>query len=599
MAAIFAVTAFFGASEPAAAQQGFGNFFGYQAKKRHKRRAVRRHRRSSHGHKSAEKKDAKKTTKPTGPVYVVVSIGDQHINVYDATGRIARSPVSTGVRGRDTPQGVFSVIGKERHHYSNLYGGAPMPWMQRITWSGVAMHAGHVTGRPASHGCIRLPYSFAPKLWRMTKMGARVLVVRKDTKPQEISHSFLPLPTMQSSPLAADSEQASRMPESRIELASMGTPSHVATANSSVLAPTLLNPIAYAAALRKRAKADRAAAKQAAKETLEAAQAAGADARQAEADVRTGANDVRNAEAGLSRAEADLSKAKAELRTAEADLKAAKAQATQLAALVVPLPVAKDADARATAKVEAITADAEKAAAEAQKGAADAGKTLAAAQKKAESAATAKTAAKSELIRARAALDEAQRREAVKTPAAFAAVQKWKAAEAASKAAAKTLKEAKRRRKPVSVFISKKEGRVFIRQDWKEVYEAPVTIRDPERPLGTHVYIAVAAEPDGSAMRWSALSVPPEKHRSSGRHNHKNKLKKKSSNDGPELPLAKADAETHGPETAAGALDRIELPEEARQRISELLWTGASLIVSDHRRSYEMSEYSDFIVLTR
>ena len=163
-----------------------------------------------------------------------------------------------------------------------------------------------------------------------------------------------------------------------------------------------------------------------------------------------------------------------------------------------------------TAETEKITADVEKAAADAQKAAVDAEKDLAAAQKTAESAATAQTAARSELVRARAALEEARNREAVKTPAAFAAVQVWKAAVAASEAAAETLKEADRRLEPVSVFVSKKEGRIFIRQDWKEVYEAPVTIRDPDRPLGTHVYIAVAAEPDGSAMRWSAISVPPE-----------------------------------------------------------------------------------------
>ena len=471
--------------------------------------------------KTADKKEeTKKENGPTGPVYIVVSIGDQQISVYDANGRIARSSVSTGVRGRDTPKGVFSVIGKERFHRSNLYGDAPMPWMQRITWSGVAMHAGHVTGRPASHGCIRLPYSFAPQLYKMTKMGARVVVARKDTIPFEISHSFLPLPTMQPAPASA--QQASRAPKSPIELASMETPAHIDVATAALsgeadgdmLQPKLLNPIAYAAALKERAKADKKAANEAEKVALAAAQAAGVEARQAEADVRTGEKDMRNAEAGLSKAEADLSKAKSELSTAEADLEAAKAKAAELSALAVPLPVASDADAQATAKVEKITAAAEKAAAEAVKAAADAEKGLAAAQKKAENAATARTAAKSELIRARAALEMATARERKKTPAAFRAVEVWKAAVAASKTAAKTLKEADRRTEPVSVFVSKKEGRVFIRQDWKEVYEAPVTIRNPDRPLGTHVYIAVEAQPDGSAMRWSAISVPPEEPRS-------------------------------------------------------------------------------------
>jgi hypothetical protein len=139
----------------------------------------------------------------------------------------------------------------------------------------------------------------------------------------------------------------------------------------------------------------------------------------------------------------------------------------------------------------------------------------------------------------------------------------------------------------VSVFISRKEGRIFIRQDWKEVWEAPVTIRDPDRPLGTHVYTAVEAAPDGSSMRWTAMSMPPEQQSAEGRNSR--------TKDKPAQSVAPAAA----PETAAGALDRIELPEGARERIAELLWSGGSLIVSDHPRSGEMSEYSDFIVLTR
>jgi hypothetical protein len=357
---------------------------------------------------------------------------------------------------------------------------------------------------------------------------------------------------------------------------------------------TNLDPIAYAAALKEHAKAVKAAADTAAKEALEAAQKAGAEARQAVNDVDTGVKDLRNAEAELSTAEADLSKAKDELLAAKADLEAAKGKAAELAASAVPLPVPSDAAHAEIAKTEALTADVEKAAADAQKAVADAEKDLAAAQKSAESAATARTAARSELVRARAALEEARAREAVKTPAAFAAVQDWKKAVAASEAAAKTVKEASRRQEPVSVFISKKEGRVFIRQDWKEVYEAPVTIRDPDRPLGTHVYIAVAVEPDGSAVRWSAISTPPEADSGEDRSSSR-----KQSKNAPELPVPKTEPSSSGPETASGALDRIELPAEARRLISELLWTGASLIVSDHARSYEMGEYTDFIVLTR
>jgi hypothetical protein len=140
----------------------------------------------------------------------------------------------------------------------------------------------------------------------------------------------------------------------------------------------------------------------------------------------------------------------------------------------------------------------------------------------------------------------------------------------------------------VSVFISRKEGRIFIRQDWKEVWEAPVTFRDPDRPLGTHIYTAVDAVADGSAMKWTAITLPAE-----------SQPPKEAAARGKDKQPVAAQPDGPAPETAAGALDRIELPDGARERIAELLWTGGSLIVSDQPRSYEMGEYTDFIVLTR
>ena len=89
---------------------------------------------------------------------IVVSLGNQKADVYRGTTLITSTSVSTGKRGYSTKAGVFSILEKRRRHYSNLYNGAPMPWMQRLTWSGTALHAGVVPGYPASHGCIRLPY---------------------------------------------------------------------------------------------------------------------------------------------------------------------------------------------------------------------------------------------------------------------------------------------------------------------------------------------------------------------------------------------------------------------------------------------------------
>src|SRR5262249_43195656 len=123
-----------------------------------------------------------------GPLQIVVSIGSQRLFVYDKNGLLESSTISTGVGGYPTPTGVFSVLDKEWRHYSTIYGGASMPFMQRLTMSGVALHSGLVTGRPASHGCIRLPHAFAIKLFRLTKLGARVVVAANAPAPAEIGH---------------------------------------------------------------------------------------------------------------------------------------------------------------------------------------------------------------------------------------------------------------------------------------------------------------------------------------------------------------------------------------------------------------------------
>src|SRR4029078_5868996 len=99
---------------------------------------------------------------------------------YDARGRMLEAPVSTGQVGYETPAGLYSVIERKRQHFSNLYENAPMPFMQRITWSGIALHAGALPGHPASHGCIRLPYDFAGRLFDVTKVGMSVIVAPGD-----------------------------------------------------------------------------------------------------------------------------------------------------------------------------------------------------------------------------------------------------------------------------------------------------------------------------------------------------------------------------------------------------------------------------------
>ncbi|MEA3062159.1 MAG: hypothetical protein QOJ94_1940 [Sphingomonadales bacterium] len=117
-----------------------------------------------------------------GPVRIVVSLSQQKAFVYKAGALLAASPVSTGRRGHETPVGTFPILEKQVHHRSNKYSNAPMPFMQRLTPYGIALHAGHVPGYPASHGCIRLPWGFAKRLYGLTGYGTTVTITRGRVK---------------------------------------------------------------------------------------------------------------------------------------------------------------------------------------------------------------------------------------------------------------------------------------------------------------------------------------------------------------------------------------------------------------------------------
>ena len=125
---------------------------------------------------------------PAGPLVMVVSLDEQQLYVYRNGVAIGVSPVSSGKPGYDTPTGVYTILQKEREHYSNLYDDAPMPYMQRLTWDGVALHAGALPGRAASHGCIRLPASFARDLYKATRAGDVVVVANARVAPSSIVH---------------------------------------------------------------------------------------------------------------------------------------------------------------------------------------------------------------------------------------------------------------------------------------------------------------------------------------------------------------------------------------------------------------------------
>jgi hypothetical protein len=123
---------------------------------------------------------------PAGPIAVIVSIPNQHVYVYRNGIQIGLSTCSTGKEGHETPTGVFTILEKAKEHYSSTYDEASMPHMERLTWDGVALHAGKLPGHPASHGCVRLPAAFAAKLYEITQVGTPVIVAGDYTHPASV-----------------------------------------------------------------------------------------------------------------------------------------------------------------------------------------------------------------------------------------------------------------------------------------------------------------------------------------------------------------------------------------------------------------------------
>jgi hypothetical protein len=460
---------------------------------------------------------AAKTAAPSGPILAVVSIAQQRVLVYGRTGLLAQSPVSTGMAGHRTPTGVFSILQRSRHHRSNIYSNAPMPYMQRLTWSGIALHGGVLPGYPASHGCIRLPHAFAVELWGMTRLGTRVVVAPDNASALPIAHARLPAPRLTPA-LVEDGGQ------------------HEATGSN-----------AYGHAL---------------------ASAAG---------VR-----VADAEDALGPASVPLLDPLQRARAAQASAAADASEKAKAAKLAIKTAAANAADARSA--LDALGRD-ERAFAAAQRRRDWAARAAATARGPlaAERAHSALAAAEEHLDAARGAADEARLVEAALSKQAFEAAAGAAEAEDAHHAAAEALKVAERTLEPISIFVSRKAERVYIRQAWTPVHEAPVRFVDNGAPVGTHVYQAMGSAAEGAALRWLSVSLPSSSP-SRGRARR-----------GEPAPAAAGLAQ----ETAATALARFELPEETRRFIADRLWAGATLIVSDHRPSGETGVGTDFIVLTR
>jgi hypothetical protein len=188
------------------------------------------------------------------PIMAIVSIKTQRVTFYDADGWILRAPVSTGTTGRETPAGVFAVIEKDKDHHSTLYDDAWMPNMQRITWNGIALHGGPLPGYAASHGCVRMPYGFAEKLFETTRIGMRVIISPNDTEPVEFSHPALFVPNREA--IAAASAKAEALRREAAEAAKTADEAKRAAATAASETVSLTSSLRKLQGLKTRADAE-------------------------------------------------------------------------------------------------------------------------------------------------------------------------------------------------------------------------------------------------------------------------------------------------------------------------------------------------------
>ncbi len=496
------------------------------------------------------------------PLFLIASIADQHVSIYNHHGLVVRSAISTGIAGHPTPKGIFSIIGRERFHRSNIYSSAPMPFMQRVTWSGIAMHLGVVPGHPASHGCIRLPAAFAARLWGMTRIGERVVISPHEVTPAEFDHALLPQPKLlasaeaekgepamesrQSQPVAADAPSAAPQPQAEPPKIDAGAdkaePS--ASAPNVVAERPTVNPQQYAQRLKAKAAADAAAASAAVK--------------------------ALTAEVGTKRIEAG--RAAAELRGAEtAEMRArAKADAAADSYEAATASAASQQEPAETAERSASAGDAQ-AKAKADRLTRAFGKALIAQ----DAALQGKTNADAALAEAAARLEQARTGWATRDSAFADIDRRLDDARTAAASAVAAQREAERRAAPLSILISKKDRRIYVRQGLAPLFDAPIEVRDPKTPLGSHLYIATAAGEDGTSLKWRVVSMPVRLGDDPGEGR-----KTASAETGMSWNLRTSTSPTE-------ALERVDIPKDVRDRIAERLWTGASLIISDQPVSSE------------
>jgi len=449
---------------------------------------TRYHHRIAHSRRdnvSEPKKEVGFGDMPKGPLQIVVNIGTQKVTLYSNGVRVAQGPVSTGMPGHPTPMGVFSIIEKDRYHHSNIYSGAPMPFMERITWSGVALHEGVLPGYPASHGCIRTSHDFAQRLWPLTKLGVRFVVARSEVVPVAFEHSKLFVPMQKPKEPQIAMNMTDGASGQQVKFAQAQTSANERAVDGAVddVSPAVSVP-----------QVERA-------EAVEAAPAA-----QVNDDSRTGTVEpIAGGENAGALPAADLRKSVETPPAAE--------KATEITAPAAAEPVKGDEFTKPSPTVDAPKP---------------------------------------------------------------AAPPRTKAADQPAK-----------RSGQVAVFVSRKEKKIFVRQGMVPVFDMPITIEDSDQPLGTHVFTFLSGTDE--APRWNLMEIPTDAGYASDYPRRRR---------GKEPPVVETKP-LKAPSTAAEALDRIQFPQEAVDRISELLIPGSSLVVSDDGLGRETGRGTEFIVLTR
>ena len=482
----------------------------------------------------------KDNAKPVGPIIIAISIDKQQLKLYDQNGLFAETPVSTGMRGHSTPMGVFSIIQKNKYHRSNIYSGAPMPYMQRITWSGVALHAGVLPGYPASHGCIRMPMNFAMRMWGWTRMGARVIITPGEVSPADFSHPLLAAKKPEARPLAAAPE-----PDKRAETAPKSEPASIADAALQDKPELRLVPIT-----------DR-------HEPIRTADASGALPQKDDLPGDVSAKSVTSGDAVTDKAAAqdDVKNDAARNVTAGQD------KADTAAPEQAKTEDAKSADAKSEdSKPEDTTAVAAKA---------DTPQTDE----------TKSDTIKSDTIKTgeiKTRNDQVRAADPV-TPSAEIAVTPPR------EGSAEFVGPVKPRSGHIAAYVSRKENKLYVRQNFEPWFETPVTFAASDRPLGTHVFTVRTDKDDANALRWSVVSLPAPV-RVARADDDKPRRKRA---------VAAEPAAPAPPSSPTEALDRLTIPPDAITRIASALAPGGSLMVSDQGLGDETGRGTDFIVPLR